>query len=104
MDEIRDIVIIVFGVTGTVTSVIVLIIGFKLYRKASQALDRVGRVADDIHGVVEMGRSSVGLAKGIYDIVGPILPRLGLLRAAVRGAAAIPRIARLASRASKPPK
>ena len=103
MDTIRDIVVIVFGVTGTITSLMVLIICFKLYGRASQALDRVGRAADDIHGAAEVVRRTPRLAKGVYNFVGPILPRLRLLRLAFRGAAAISRIAKFASRASKPP-
>ena len=103
MDTIRDIVVIVFGVTGTITSLMVLIIFFKLYGKASQALDRVGLAAEDIHDAAEVVRKTPRLAKALYDFVGPILPRLGLLRLAFRGAAAIPRIARFASRARKPP-
>lgn len=104
MDTIRDIVVIVFGVTGTITSLTVLILCFKLYGRACQALDRVGRAAEDIHGVAEVVRRTPHLAKSVYNFVDPILPRLGLLRLVFRGAAAIPRIAKFASQARKPPK
>ena len=53
METMRDIVVIVFSVTGTVTSVVLLIVGFKLQGRASQALERVGRASDDIHEAAE---------------------------------------------------
>lgn len=103
METVRDIVLIVFGVTGTVTSLVLLIICFKLYGRAFQALERVGRAAEDIHGAAEGARSGVRLASGVFDVVGPVLPGPGWLRLAYRGAASLPRAISFISRFKRPP-
>lgn len=103
METVRDIVVIVFGVTGTVTSLVLLIVCYKLYPRVSQALERIGRAAEDIHGAAEGARSGARIASGVLDVVGPVLPGPGLLRLAYRGTAALPRAVRFISRFKKPP-
>ncbi len=103
METVRDIVVIVFGVTGTVTSIVLLIVSIKLYGRASQALERVGLAAEDIHGAAEGARSRVRLAKGVFEVMSPVLPGLGWLRLTSRGAAALPEAVRFISRFKKPP-
>ena len=80
MDTGRDIVVIVFGVTGTITSLVLIIVSTKLYGRASQALERVGIAAEDIHGAAEVARSRVRLAKGVFEVMSPVLPGIGWLR------------------------
>ena len=102
MESVRDIVVIVFSVTGTVTSVVLLIICFKLYGRTSQALERVGRASDDIHEAAEGARSGVRLAIGTLQVVGPVLPGPSWFRVTYRTAAAIPRAVRFISRFKRP--
>ncbi len=101
METIRDIVVIVFGVTGTITSLVLLIVSTKLYGRASQALERVGIAAEDIHGAAEGARSRVRLAKGVFEVMSPVLPGLGWLKLTSRGAAALPEAVRFISRIKK---
>ena len=63
METVRDIVVIGFGVTGTVTSLVPLLICTKLYGRASRALERIGLAAEDIHEAAEGARSRVRLAQ-----------------------------------------
>ncbi len=103
MESVRDIVVTVFSVTGTVTSVVLLIMCLKLYGRASQALERVGRASDDLHAAAEGARSGMRLAKGALDVVGPALPGPSWFRVSYRAAAAIPRAVRFISRLKRPP-
>ncbi len=103
METVRDIVVIVFGVTGTVTSLVLVIVSTKLYGRASQALERVGLAAEDIHGAAEGARSRVRLVKGVLEVVSPLLPGSGWVRLTSRGAAALPGAVRLISRVKRPP-
>ena len=103
MEIIRYIVVILFGVTGTVTSLVLLIIFINLYGRASQALGRVGLAADDIHGAAEGARSRLRLARGVFSVVGPVLPGPGWFRSTYRGAAALPRAVRFISPFKRPP-
>ncbi len=64
MESMRDIIVTAFSVTGTVASVVLLIICLKLYGRPSQALERVGRASDDIHDAAEGAHSGVRLAIG----------------------------------------
>ena len=102
METVRDIVVIVFSVTGTIASVVMLVMGFKLYGRTAQALDQVGRASEDIHEAAEGARSGVHLAKGVLKIAAPVLPGPRLLRITVRAAVAIPRIVGLISRIKRP--
>jgi hypothetical protein len=101
LETIRDIVLIVFGVTGTVTSLIVLLLCFKLYGKASHALEQVGAVAEDVHVVTEQGRKLAGLAKGVSEILGPTMSPFNLGRIGSRGLAVILGIRRITSKRDK---
>ena len=103
MENTRDIVVIVFSVTGTVASIVLLFMCIKLYPRVSQALERVGRASDDFHEVAEGARSGMRLAKDALDIVGPALPGSGWFRITYLAAAAIPRVVRLVSRFKGPP-
>lgn len=98
MESARDIVVIVFSATGTVTSVVLLIMCFRLYGRTSQALERVGRASDDLHAAAEGARSGMRLAKCALEIVGPALPGPSWLRMTYRAAAAIPSAVRFLSR------
>ena len=98
METVRDIVIIVFGVTGTITAAVFLILGIKLYLRTSQALKRIGRVAEDIHGAAQGAQSGVNIAKGAFDIVAGIIPGTRLLRPASKGAVALARAIRIVPR------
>ena len=98
METVRDIVVIVFSVTGTMTSVVLLVMGFKLFGRTAQALEQVGRVSEDIHDAAEGARSGVRLAQGVLEVVAPAIPGPGLLRITGRAAVAIPRIMALISR------
>ncbi len=98
METMRDIVVIVFSVTGTISSAVLLIMALKLYGPASQTLQQFGRVSDDIHEAAEGARSGVRLAKGALKIVGPILPGPRLLTMTCRVAVTIPRAVRFISR------
>ena len=104
METVRDVVVIVFGVTGTVTSLVLLIVCTKMYGRAAQALDRLGIAAEDIPGAAEVARSRVRLAKGVLEVVSPILPGSGWVRLTSRSAAALPAAVRVLSRFKRPPK
>ena len=103
METVRDIVVIVFGVTGTVTSLVLVVVSVKLYGRASQAMEQLGVAADDIHGAAEGARSRVRLAKGVLDVVSQIIPGSGWVRLTSRSAAALPGAVRLISRFKRPP-
>ena len=98
METVRDIVIIMFGLTATVSSLALLFMGLHLYQRASQALQRVGRTAEEVHGAVEGARRGVRLASRMVEIGGSVLPGLGWLTWTHRGAAALPRVVRSISR------
>ena len=98
METVRDIVVIVFSGTGTAASVGLLIMGFRLYGPASQALQQFGRVSDDIHEAAEGARTGVRLAKGALEAVGPVLPGPRLFAMTCRVAVTIPRAVRFISR------
>ena len=102
METVRDIVVIVFSVTGTIASVVMLVLGFKLYGRTAHALDQVGRVSEDIHEAAEGARSGVRLAKGALEAVAPTIPGPGLLRITGRAVAAMPRIVGFISRIKRP--
>ena len=101
METIRDIVVIVFSVTGTVAAVVFLIMGFKLYGPASRALEKVDRVSDDIHDAAEGARSGVRLARTAMEVVSPVVPGERLVATAYRVATAFPRAVRFVSRFKK---
>ena len=94
MELVRDIVVIVFAVTGTVTSVVILFMALKLYGPAIGALGRIGRAADDIHGAADMARTGVRAAKGTVEVVAPVLLGPGVPRLVSR----VPGALRLANR------
>ncbi len=98
METMRDIVVIVFSVTGTIASVVMIVMGFKLYGRTAQALEQVGRVSEDIHDAAEGARSGVRVAQGVLAVVGTAFPGTRLLRITGRVAVAIPRIAEITSR------
>ena len=98
METVRDIVIIVFVVTGTITAAVLLILGIKLYLRTSQALNRIGRVADDLHGAAQGAQSGVNIAKGAIDIVAGFIPGTRSLKPVYKGAIALARAIRIASR------
>lgn len=103
METVRDIVIIVFGLTGTITSLVLLILSTKLYGRASLALERLGLAAEDIHGAAEGARNRVHLAKGVLGVVSPVVPGPAWVRLTSRGVAAVPRAVRFISRFKRPP-
>ena len=94
MGTVRDIVIIMFGLTATVTSLALLFMGFDLHRKASRTIEGVGRATEDIQGAVVGARSGLRLASRLVEIGGPVVWGLGWLAWTYRGAAALPRAAR----------
>ena len=98
METVRDIVVIVFSVTGTIASVVMLVMGFKLYGRTAQALDQKGRASEDIHEAAEGARSGVRLAKRALEAVGPALPGPLLVGITYKVAATIPRAVRFISR------
>ena len=98
METVRDIVVIIFSVTGTAASVVLLIMGLRLYGPASQALQQVGRVSDDIHEAAEGARTGVRLAKGALKVVDSVLPGPRLLTMTCCVAVTIPRAVRFISR------
>ena len=98
METVRDIVIIISGITGTFALIVLVFMVLKLYPRASQALDRVGQAAEDIHGAVEGAKSGARLASGVFDVVSPVLPGPSWLKLTYRGAASIPRAVRFISR------
>jgi len=97
METMRDIVVIVFSVTGTISSAALLIMGLKLYGPASRALQQVSHVSDDIHEAAEGARSGVRMAKGALKVVGPFLPGPRLITMTCRVAVGIPRAVRFIS-------
>lgn len=103
METVRDIVVIVFSVTGTVVSAVLLVMGFKLYGRTAQALEQVGRASEDIHEAAEGARSGVRLAKGVLEVVAPALPGPRFVAMAHQVAATIPRAVRFISRIKRPP-
>ena len=98
METTRDIVIIIFGITGVMASVVLVIMSIKIYGRTCEALERVGRASEDIHVVAEGVRSGVSLAKGALEVVGPVLPGLGWIRSTYRAAKTIHRVTKLFSR------
>ena len=102
METVRDIVVIIFSVTGTFTFILLLFVGFKLYGRSSRALERFGRVSDDIHEAAEGARSGVRLVKVVLEAVGTAFPGPGSLIMSGRAADAIPRIVGLISRIKRP--
>ncbi len=102
METMRDIVVIVFSVTGTIASVVMIVMGFKLYGRTAQALEQVGRVSEDIHDAAEGARSGVRLAKGVLEVVDPALAGPRFVAMAHQVAATIPRAVRFISRIKRP--
>ncbi len=100
METIRDIVVIVFSVTGTVASVVYLIMGLKLYGSATRALENVDRVSDDIHEAADGVRSGVRVAK---EFLGSIFPGPRVVEATYRVVTTVPRAVRFISRFRRPP-
>ena len=98
METVRDVVIIVFGLTAAVTSLVLLYVGVDLYRRAGRALDRVGRAAEDVHGAVEGARTGARLASGLVEIVGSVFLGPGWLRWTYRGVASVSRVVRSIAR------
>lgn len=103
MEIVRDIVVIIFGVTGTVVSGMVVIMIFKLYGRTCEALERVGRASDDIHDMAEGVRSGARVAKEAVTAVGSAVPGSNWFRMTYRTAAVIPRAVRFFSRFKRPP-
>ncbi len=103
MESTRDIVVIIFGVTGTVASGMLVIMIFKLYGRTCEALERVGRASNDIHDAAEGVRSGARVAKEALTVVGSAVPGSNWSRMAYRTAMVIPRAVRLFSRFKKPP-
>ena len=102
METIRDMVVIVFSVTGTVTSAALLFMALKLYPRISSSLEQVGRASEDIHVAAQGARSGVRLAKGALAVVAPALPGSSWVRTTYRVVAIIPRSLRFVSRSKKP--
>ena len=100
METIRDIVVIVFSVTGTISSAVLLIMALKLYGRAAQALEQVGRVSDDIHEAADGVRSGVRVAK---EVLGSIFPGPRVVEATYRVVTTVPRAVRFISRFRRPP-
>lgn len=103
METVRDIVVIVLSVTGTVTPLVLLIICFELYGRTSEALERVGSASDEIHEVTAIARSGERLAKGVFELMGPSLQGRGWMRLAHRGAVVLPKAVRSIARFKRPP-
>ena len=78
METMRDIAVIVFSVTGTIASVVMIVMGFKLYGRTAQALEQVGRVSEDIHDAAEGARSGVRVTQGVLEVVGPAVTGIRL--------------------------
>ena len=98
MESVRDIVVIVFGITGTITSVVLVVLGVKLYVTASQAMQRIEHVAEDIHGTAHDVRGGVSLVKGIVEIVSVFTPGVRLFKPIYKGAISLSRAANFVSR------
>ena len=103
MESMRDIVIIIFGLNGIVASVVLVVIGFKLYGRTCEALERVGRASDHIHNVTEGVRSGARAAKETLAVAGSAVPGLTWFRMTHRTAATIARAAKIISRFKRPP-
>lgn len=103
METFRDVVIIVFSVTGTTMSIVLLIICFKLYGRASRALEQIGIASNDLHEAAEAVRGGVCRAKGALEVVTSVLPSPGWAKMAYRAGNAFPRVARFIFRIKKPP-
>ena len=98
METVRDIVVIVFSVTGTVTSIVILVGFFKLYGRVCQAIEQVGRASEDLHEAAEGVRGGIRLAKGALEFVGPVIPGHGWARMFYQAGDAISRVVRIISR------
>ena len=98
MEMIRDMVVLVFSVTGTFASVLLLIMGFKLYGRICDALERVGRASDDVHDIAEGIQSGARVAKEALTVASSTVPGSGWFRMTYRTAAAISQAAKLFSR------
>lgn len=103
METVRDIVVIVFSVTGTITSVVLFVIGFKLYGKTAQALEQVSLASEDIHDAADGARSGVRLAKGALEVIRTSLPGPRLAAMTYKVAATVPRAVRSISRFKRSP-
>ena len=89
METVRDLVIIVAGITTILTLSVLVVMGLRLYARASRTLVRVGRATDDIHGAVEGARSGMNAAKEMLEIAGFLLPGAGWVKLTSRGTPAL---------------
>ena len=91
MEAARDIVIIVTGITVTLTFTSFTFMVIRLYPKASKALDRMSRAAEDIQGAVEGARSGMRAATGILETAMSLAPGIGWVNQVSRAATSVAR-------------
>ncbi len=82
METLRDIVIVVFGITGTITLLVTLVVLGLLYSKLSRALDEVARPARDVHKAVDAARTGAKKAGEVLAVVSAAVPTTRRLKVA----------------------